>query len=251
MLQTILRGAFNLIFGVALLGLLPSVFSQFIRTAGEFFLHFTWYPIVIGTVIGIFAERFLDRHFPEFAIFEHEITHALVGIPFGFIPTGITVSRHRGGECRHICILVGPLKYLYPITQRIVTLAPYFMPTFTLIMALFRPAVPPGWLMMYDVGIGVTFGYHTLSTLVELRENFTSGTIVSAGSGGLTKTDFGKTGMIFSPIFIGVATLAVHGFILTVIIHGYPGMTEWTKGIFNSTNTFARPLFDSVVKSKF
>ena len=116
MLQTILRGAFNLIFGVALLALLPSVFSQFIRTAGEFFLHFTWYPIVIGTVIGIFAERFLDRHFPEFAIFEHEITHALVGIPFGFIPTGITVSRHRGGECRHICILVGPLKYLYPLT---------------------------------------------------------------------------------------------------------------------------------------
>lgn len=251
MLQTILRGVFNLIFGVVLLAVLPAVFSQFIRNVGEFFLHFTWYPIAIGTVIGFFAERFLDRHFPEFAIFEHEITHALVGIPFGFIPIGITVSRHRGGECRQICLLVGPLIALYPISKRIVTLAPYFMPTFTLVMSLFRPDVPTAWLMMYDVGIGVTFGYHTLSTLVEVRENFTSKTIESAGSGGLIKSDFGMTGMVFSPILILVATLAVHGLILAVIIHDYPGMTEWAKGIFQSTNTFARPLFDSVVNSKF
>jgi len=246
-LQSILNATLNLLLGIILLAFLPAVFNQFIGNVADFFHHFAWHSIAFGTGMGLVIERFLNRFIPEIEILEHEITHALVGIPFGFIPTGISVSRRRGGECRHYAVIPWPLIPLYPVAKRIVTLAPYFMPIFTVIMASFRPITPSNWQPWYDLGIGATFGYHSLGTLAELRENFTSSNLAD-GSGRWKKSDIGKTGIIFAPIFIIVATLAVHGLILAVIVHDYSGMAQWGRETWYFTKTTTMPYIFSLVK---
>ena len=235
------RTLFNFLFGFLLLIFTPALLKEFYVLAGEFFKHISWHPITIGTVMGFYIERYFNRHFPEVAIFEHEITHAIVGLPFGFIPTRIWVSRNRGGTCRHIFYPIGLLKNLYPLAWRIVTLAPYFLPTFTVILALFLPMIPAPWKLWYDIIIGATFGFHALSGLVELKENYTNRNIVSLGTGELTKSDIGKTGMFFSPLFIIVAALSVHSLVLALIVYGYQGIGIWFKGLLWYTDSFTLP----------
>lgn len=249
MIGSLLHALFNLLLGIILLMLAPAVVEQFFVNSADFFCHFPWYPIGAGIGIGLVAERFLRRYLPEIAIFEHEITHALAGLPFGFIPTGISISRRRGGECRQQAIFPWPLFPLYAVGQRVVTLAPYYLPVLTVFMAGFRPVTPMEWQPWYDLGLGAAFGFRSLSSFRELRENFTTAWF-SDGAGPATRSDVGKTGVILSPILIVVAGLAVHGLILTVVTHGYGGIGQWGKGIGHATSMLLKvhlyPLLPSI-----
>lgn len=241
MIDAIRRISVNLFIGSILLILTPALFKTFSLLSVEFFKNSYFYPMAVGTVLGLCVERYLNKHFPEVAVFEHEFTHAIAGLPFGFIPTGISVSRYHGGCCRHIFYPVGPFKTLYPLSSRIVSLAPYFLPTFTVIMVLFRPVTSATCQPWYDISIGATFGFHALSGFFELKRNYTNRNIISFASGELTKSDIGKTGMLFSLVFIAVATIIVHTLVLAVIVKGDQGFGFWMKEIWHYTNSFTLP----------
>lgn len=232
---------FNLFFGTVLLIFTPAICKEFYSLAGELFMSPSFSQFAIGTVLGLGIERYLHRYFPQVAVFEHEITHAIAGLPFGFIPTKIRFSRNRGGYCRHVFYSIGILRFLYPLTQRIVTLAPYFLPTFTVILALFRPLIPATSTAWYYICIGATFGLHAFSCLFDFKDNYTNSKSATFGTGEYTQTDIGKTGMVFSPVFIIVATIMVHSLILVLIVHGYQGIGVWAKEIWTYTITYILP----------
>lgn len=235
------RVFFNIFFGTVLLIFTPAVCKEFYSLAGELFMSTSFSQFATGTVLGLCIERYFNRYFPQVAVFEHEITHAIAGLPFGFIPTKIRFSRNRGGYCSHVYYPIGILRFLYPLTRRIVTLAPYFLPTFTVILALFRPLIPATSTAWYDICLGATFGFHVLSGLFEFIRSYTNSRSAIFGTGEYTQTDIGKTGMLFSPVFIIVATIIVHSLILVLIVHGYQGIGVWAKEIWKYTIAYILP----------
>jgi hypothetical protein len=224
--------AINLVFGLILLCFLPAVVRQLLGSLSEFVSRGLWPPIAIGAVLGVGVERVLARYVPWFRTLEHEVTHALAGLPFGYIPVEIHVTSDRGGYCRQVCLV----HWLTPITRHIVTLAPYFLPTLTVIMAACRPLAADSWQPWYDLVLGVTFGYHTVSTIEELRRSwFWLAYRGDQRPESMRNSDFHQSGPVFSWIFVLVMTLAVHGTILAMMVRGYSGVATDLRGIFVET----------------
>jgi hypothetical protein len=114
----------------------------------------------------------------------HELTHALWGLLFGAVPSGLTVSKSGGS--------VNLTK-----SNVFITLAPYFFPfyTFLVIVAalatyLFVKPIPflPLWMFL----IGFTWAFHVLFTLDTLAQR---------------QPDVSAYGRVFSWTFIFIANL--------------------------------------------
>ena len=76
--------------------------------------------------------------------------------------------------------------------------------------------------------VGLTFGYHLWSTLHELRHNWSS-EIFTAADGSAMHTDIGRRGFVYSTIYIVTVTLGLHGLLLGIFLHGYPGAVAWAR----------------------
>ena len=229
------RIATNLILGLGLLYLLPAVALQFARSATSFATDADWRPFALGLIPGAIVGQAALRWAPRTCVLEHEVTHALVGLFFGYIPTGMKIERTRGLYTHRIL-----LPWLVPVSRPVVTLAPYFLPTITAAMALLRPMIGEEIRPWYDFGIGATFSFHAVTTFREIREN---GAIreaqVSDRRSGLL-TDFHEAGPVFSWLFIAVATVLAHGLILAVISRGYGGLYEDLQRIVTDTAALHR-----------
>lgn len=229
------RIATNLILGLGLLCLLPAVVQQFSRSAVSFATDTDWRPFAAGLVPGAIMGRAALRWAPRLCVLEHELTHAFVGLFFGYIPVGIKVERHRG-----LCTQRNLLPWLVPVSRPVVALAPYFLPTVTAVMALFRPLVAPAAQPWYDFGIGATFTFHAVTTYREILENgaVREATVSDRRSGLLT--DFHEAGPVFSWLFILVATVVAHGLIMSVISRGYGGLSDDLRRIVADTASLGR-----------
>lgn len=89
--------------------------------------------------------------------FEHELSHALVALLFFRSVRGFFV--HPGGGA-----VVGHLG-----SNLFITLAPYFLPVFTLPLLIIKPFVVPGIYAKIDFLIGVTLAFHYVGLLKEFR----------------------------------------------------------------------------------
>ncbi len=116
--------------------------GAFIGLGDSFLLLFktphVFYPVIIGFVFATILYYAVLRNYYAIQNFEHELTHAIVALAF-FRRINRFVSTSRGGYISHSGGFGGP------VGNVLITLAPYYLPTFTLIMALLRPLIPLVW----------------------------------------------------------------------------------------------------------
>jgi len=187
--------------------------------------------LLIGIAISGLAHYFFIRKFPVISTFEHELTHAIVALLFFRKVSNFIVTNGQGGSVSHSGNFGGRFGSLN------ITLAPYFLPTFTFILILLRPVIPVEHIMWFDILISFSFGYHLFSTIEEIKINWTKVSFTAAKSDDLTKSDIAKSGYIFSFIYILTLTTLIHGFIIWVWIDNYDGILNYLTIIYSSSKT--------------
>jgi hypothetical protein len=137
-----------------------------------------------------------------FMTLEHELTHLIVGLLFLKRPHSLRASATGHGEV----VLYGD--------NFVILLAPYFLPTISLaLMPL--PLVLRGELLAgYFALLGLTVGYHVLSTVHELSPR---------------QTDIARSGFAFSALFLPVANLVCYCSLVAFAVDGYPGAWRFLR----------------------
>jgi len=176
-------------------------------------------------LLGIGVERLTRRSLQRFRVAEHELSHALAAIVLGRSIRRFVVTRYHGGLVEHEGSN-GPLRH---VNDHLIGLAPYFLPTLSLIPLLVRPFVEVSpWRIALDLVIGFTLGWHLTSNVRELRQNFHSRYFQSA-VGGMVQSDLGHRGLAFSLVMIVVLWLLVHGAMLGLLTGGWAGTRMWAR----------------------
>jgi len=140
--------------------------------------------------------------------FEHEITHMLVGLLMFKRPHELHVTHGAGG---HV-LIQGSNNF-------IITLAPYFLPTFSYLLLLVYPLLADAYHPYFFVILGLITSYHVFSTWQETS---------------LVQTDIHANGVVFSLLFIIAANIISYGFILAFILGGWhAGGSFLIKGVTN------------------
>ena len=179
-----------------------------------------WIPLVCGFVTGIPVYFTLIKKIPYISTFEHELSHALVALLFFRRIHKFIVTSKRGGQVQYSGNFGGEFGTL------LIGLAPYYLPTFTLIAVFIRPAIPAEWFPWFDGFIGATLAFHFCSTPEETKQAWTKRTFTGAGDNQKTKSDIGKVGYIFAFLVIAGFWIFLMGLVLQLIGSGYDG--TWT-----------------------
>ena len=138
-----------------------------------------------------------------FQTFEHEMTHMLVGLLFFIPPSQFAVDKDEGGV----------VQYDQKINF-IVYLAPYFLPTFTLLSLPLFLIIQPQYLKYMYAVMGVTTSYHILST---------------PGEWSLKQPDIQICGRFFSIVIILIGNILTYGFLLGFLVGEFRGGYEFLK----------------------
>ncbi len=219
------------VLGIVFLFFLPGHFLGFVdglvRIAS---IESLWHLLLAGFVAGSLLWALLISRLPGFLTFEHEMTHALVALLFLRRITGFKVTWREGGYVGFSGGLGGEFG------NHMIGLAPYFLPTFAVILAIVGAfmglAQHPGFLL----AIGGTLAYHTFSTIRETKNNWHSG--YSDGVGGVSQTDIGKRGHLYSVIVISSLTLAMHALVWWLVFGGLPVVPEWLAHNWHASVVF-------------
>ena len=135
--------------------------------------------------------------------FEHELTHALFALLFFQRIESFRASAGGGGQVQHSGRWGGNF---------VISLAPYFFPTVTLIplglLFLVTPALQP-----YVVGaVGFTLAYHITATFREARPH---------------QSDLKRHGVLFSYTMILLLNLICIGLVLTLTVYGTDAAADY------------------------
>lgn len=212
---------------VLLLIILPGALTAF-RASGLSVMQLSpiW-PLLAGFVVGLILDHILFRKIPGLETFEHELTHAIAAMMFFRRVTGFSVTRHRGGHCVHTGSFGGRFG------DDFITMAPYVLPTFTFLSVMIRPLLPAGAFPWFDIWVGLTFGFHILSNLREIRQSWSRDWFVSS-SGEYAQTDLGKSGLVFSFLYIPIVSLVILGLMAAVLANGYRGVLIWVDAFWRA-----------------
>jgi hypothetical protein len=184
-----------------------------------------WIPLICGFCTGIPVYYLIIRKIPAISTFEHELTHALVALLFFRRIHKFIVTARRGGQVQYSGNFGGEFGTL------LIGLAPYYLPTLTLISVLVRPFLPPGWFPFFDAFIGATLAFHLCSTPEETRLAWTKRTFTGAGDNQKTRSDIGKVGYIFAFLVIVGFGIFLLGLSLQLIGTGYSGTWKYLKQV--------------------
>jgi Peptidase M50B-like len=188
--------------------------KQLLQTISKFSIHspqiqFFLVGIVIFFPIHYVAKRYFATIWNYLCVLEHECTHALVGLLFGKIPVGMRVSAWEGGEVQ-----------LRGGSNLWVSLAPYFLPTLSLIL------LPIAWVFsLFDSPffyaiLGFTIAFHIVTNWKETS---------------FRQTDLQRAGILTSILVLPIANLLIYGAILSLVFGGAKGFAEfWVNGGKNS-----------------
>ena len=145
-----------------------------------------------------------------YSTFEHEFTHLIVGLMFFKKPAGFTATANKGG----VTAMYGG--------NFIITLAPYFLPTFVYLILPMYLVIDARFIKYYFAVLGFLTSYHVLSTLQEF---------------GFHQTDITKSGKTFSCIFLTFANIFIYGILLAFVINGFANSWIFIKaGFFGSVD---------------
>ena len=203
-----------------ILKILIAVLSVFLSigfgiTLAEMILPFDFNPPSIryflagfGIFIPLWFTWLKNKHF--YSTFEHELTHLLVGLLFFKKPAHFTVTRDAGGETG----LYGG--------NFLITLAPYFLPTFSFLMLPVYLIILPKFHLHYFILFGFVVAYHVFSTIQEFS---------------YSQPDIIKSGKIFSTLFLVFTNILVYGFLIIFVSGGFEhGGIFLKQGFLESAN---------------
>lgn len=165
--------------------------------------------------------RYLRQPWEFICTLEHEITHAVAGLPFLMFPRRMRVTAAGGGHVQQFWF--GPL-WLAPIYgpgTLFSGLAPYFLPTFSyvLIGASFLFVWQARWL---SITLGLVTAFHIVTTWLETKYR---------------QPDIQQAGHIFSTGFLPVANLLALGGVLAFAADGSRGfLLFWSGGFWRSVD---------------
>ena len=153
----------------------------------------------------LFRKRFLYR----FAVFEHELTHVLMAKLFFLKTLRFQVSPRKHIEGQVVVGVEGRGAFTNVISV-FFSLAPYYIPTLTLVAFALFPLFPEGMRPLFFFLIGATTMYHLLTTMLEF---------------GFHQADIQKHGEYFSTAFILLGNIIFFGIVLGVLVYGNFGDT--------------------------
>jgi len=156
----------------------------------------------------------------HFAIFEHEFTHMLAAIMTWHKPKTLQIDPDKGG-----------MFAFYGEGNWFITLAPYFVPTFPVLMMIFCAVweqfdmpLPKLFLPIF----GIIFGYHLMSNATQIHGE---------------QTDFKKAGWLFSILFLPTANLLTIGFVWAFAVNHWQGIHAWWRLVLHLTEEMLSNLF--------
>ena len=159
------------------------------------------YPFLIGFIGYFLAWKFFFRHHftgSFLSTLEHELTHAIIAIATFHPVTGISSSWKDGGKMTYS----GKGNWL-------ITIAPYFLPTISVVLALSTIIIPDFLELYIGYALGATIAYHMTSTWRETHRG---------------QTDLQKVGFGFALVFLPAANLVSYGVLIEFYLAGTPGM---------------------------
>lgn len=135
------------------------------------------------------------------------MTHVIVGLLFCKRPLSLRATAREGGEV----ILTGGNMWI--------TLAPYFLPTLTLLLLPVHLVLPRYYEPVFLAVLGATVAYHILSTWSEV---------------GVMQSDFRKAGVWQSLWLLPVANLVMYGSVVAYAVGDTGGFSHfWRAGARN------------------
>ena len=156
---------------------------------------------LIGFLSGALFWIVLRKKLGFFGVFEHELTHLLMGLLMLQKPEAFFATASRGH------VRVGGKNFL-------VDLAPYYFPTFSIILLLVFPLLKESAYPVYFAVLGFMTGYHLVSQIIDFK--FYQG-------------DIRVSGKAFSVVFCLFASIFTFGFIFAFVVGGYRGGWEFVK----------------------
>lgn len=191
---------------VLVLPLLPQ--SPSLRSTGwGFFAGCVFWPIVL-------------RHLQFWQNLEHELTHSVVALLF--------LRNIRSLEADHT---EGRVSYDGPGSNFVIILAPYCLPTLSLLWLALLPLIRQEYLRFYFVFLGFLTGYDAFSNLQEYH---------------LQQPDIQECGAVFSALFSTAATIILNGLICGIVIDGRFGAFSFISGGYGNFLTFVGSSLDSL-----
>jgi hypothetical protein len=143
--------------------------------------------------------------------FEHELTHAI----FCVLLFKKVHAFHAGAEADQD----GRLGYISHegatgFRETLITLAPYFFPTYTVFLFLIRLLVAESYLWYFDIVVGASFSYHLISTWQEF---------------GFHQQDIKSQTPFFSVSFILLANIIINPMVLLVVHQGWGAVPDYLR----------------------
>jgi hypothetical protein len=152
------------------------------------------------------------------ATFEHEMTHAIFALLSLHSVHSLQATKGTGG----LIAYSGRGNWL-------ITISPYFFPTFPLLMGLFALSLPPSFRLLGVGCVGFALAWHVLSTFAETH---------------LQQTDLREVGLLFAFAFLpGISLLSV-GFVLTLAHFGGGGpawyLNSLSQNLLTTVHSYAQ-----------
>lgn len=155
------------------------------------------------------ASRYFQTIWNYLCTLEHECTHAIVGLLFWKIPVGMRVSAWEGGEVQ-----------LRGGTNLWISLAPYFLPTLSLLALLIAWIFGLAETHFFYAILGFTIAFHLVTNWNETS---------------FRQTDLQRAGYLTSILVLPVANLLFYGAILSFVFGGMKMFVSfWQNGGKNS-----------------
>ena len=183
-----------------------------------------WAPLTIGFGVGLIVSMFIIRYLRWLTTFDHELTHALMALIFLRRIKRFIVTSSHGGYVEHSGGFGGEFGNL------IITAAPYFLPTFSIIAVLFIPLIGPETFYYYLIFVGFTLIYHIVSTIEETYRGWSKKQYTDV-LGETCMTDIGSLGYIAAFLSITGFTLFCYGIIFVMLRYEYAGIWPFWKSV--------------------
>jgi hypothetical protein len=145
------------------------------------------------------------------SVLEHEMTHALFAILTFHRVTGLRTSWRDGGHMTYL----GRGNWL-------ISIAPYFFPTISVMVAAVLFALPESWLTWTIGLLGVTIAYHVTSTYREIHR---------------AQEDLKKVGFPFAFAFLPAANVLWYGVVLSFACGAGEGLGDYLTAAWDVTRS--------------
>jgi len=172
-------------------------------------------PLLLGALafVVVWYGGLRRPAFARWSTMEHELTHALFAWATLHRTVGFLGTWRSGGHVRYL----GKGNWL-------IAIAPFVVPTISLLVALALSALPRHALTYASPLLGVTMAYHATSTWSRTHRH---------------QGDLREVGTLFAIFFVPAATILVYGLLLAFVSGGGRAMHHYVHQAFAHTLGFA------------